>query len=113
EDGQREPRTGQAEGGGGEGATGQERDVGQGGVAVEDLDEEPVDDGRRGQEGGVAPGMSGGPTGGEDDIVAEQCGEVLSQRAEQGRNPVMHRGASCAMVSGKNPWCTEAPVISS
>ena len=47
EDGQGEPGAGLAEGGGGEGAAGQERDVGQCGIAMEDLDEEPVDDGRR------------------------------------------------------------------
>ena len=54
EDGQRERGTGLAEGGRGEGAAGQQRDVGQGGVAVEDLDEEPVDDGRRGQEAAIS-----------------------------------------------------------
>ena len=81
----------------------------QRGVAVEDLDEEPVDDGRRGQEAGVAPGVSGGATGGEDDVVAEPGGEVLSQRVEEGRDPVMHRGASCAMVSGKNTMVHGGP----
>ena len=60
EDGQREPGAGHAEGGGAEGTAGQEGDMGQGGVAVEDLDEEPVDDGGRGQERGVAPGVAGG-----------------------------------------------------
>ena len=98
EDGQGEPGPGLAEGAGGEGAAGQERDVGQGGVAVEDLDEEPMDNGRRGQEAGVAPGVSGGAAGGEDDILAELGGEVLSECVESGRNPAMHRGASCAMV---------------
>jgi hypothetical protein len=49
EDGQGEPGAGHAEGGVAEGPAGQERDMGQGGVAVEDLDEEPVDVGRRGQ----------------------------------------------------------------
>ena len=102
EDGQGEPATGLAEGGGGEGAAGQQRDVGQGGVAVEDLDEEPVDDGRRGQEAARAPGVSGGAAGGVDEVVPELGGEVLSEGVEGGRNPAMHRGASCAMVVGKN-----------
>src|SRR5262249_34915485 len=98
-----------AEGAGGEGAAGQERDMGQGGVAVEDLDEEPVDDGRRSQQAGVAPGVSGGAAGGQDDVVAEPGGEVLSQGAEGGRNPSMHRGASRAMVSGKNTMVPGGP----
>src|SRR5271157_1426631 len=33
----------------------QQGDMGQGGVAVEDLNEEPVDDGRRSQETAIAP----------------------------------------------------------
>jgi hypothetical protein len=98
EDGQGKSCAGLTEGGGGEGAAGQERDMGQGGVAVEDLDEEPVDDGRRCQEAGVTPGVSDGPAGGRDDVAAEPGGEVLSQGVEGGRNPAMHRGTSCAMV---------------
>ena len=85
------------------------RDVGQGGVAVEDLDEEPVDDGRRGQEAGVTPGVSGGAAGGEDEVVAEPGGEVLSQGVEGGRNPAMHRGASCAMVVGEKTHGARRP----
>jgi hypothetical protein len=46
--------------------------------------------------------MSGGAAGGEDDVVTEPGGEVLPEPAEGGRNPAMPRGASCAMVSGKN-----------
>ena len=98
EDGQGESGAGLAEGGGGEGAAGQQRDVGQGGVAVEDLDEEPVDDGRRGQEAAIGPGVAGGAAGGVDDVAAELGGEVLSEGVEGGRNPSMHRGASCPMV---------------
>src|SRR5262249_20595359 len=107
--GQGQPGAGHAEGGGAEGAAGQERDMGQGGVAVEDLDEEPVDDGRRGQQAGVAPGMSGGAAGGVDDVVTEPGSEVLPEPAEGGRNPAMHRGASCTMVSGKNTMVRGGP----
>src|SRR6516225_7103655 len=89
EDSQGEPGPGLAEGAGGEGAAGQKRDMGQGGVAVEDLDEEPVNDRRRGQEAGVAPGVSGSAAGGADDVVAEPGGEVLSERAEGVRNRVL------------------------
>jgi hypothetical protein len=53
--------------------------------------------------------MSGGAAGGEDDIVAELGGEVLSERGEGGRNPAMHRGASCAMVLGKNTMVHGGP----
>jgi hypothetical protein len=42
--------------------------------------------------------VADGAAGGEDDIVAEAGGEVWSQGAEGVRNPVMHRGASSAMV---------------
>ncbi len=55
EDGQRESGAGLAEGTVGEGAASHQGDVGQGGVAVEDLNEEPVDDGRRSQETAIAP----------------------------------------------------------
>jgi hypothetical protein len=55
EDGQRESGAGLAEGAGGEGAASQQGDMCQGGVAVEDLNEEPVDDGRRSQETAIAP----------------------------------------------------------
>jgi len=109
EDRQRESGAGQAEGGGGEGATSQEGDVGQRGVAVEDLDEEPVDDSRRGEQGEGAPGVSGGAAGGVDDVGAEHGGEVLSERVEDGRNPSMHRGASCAKVLGKKPMVHGGP----
>ena len=54
EDGQREPGAGLAEGAGGEGEAGQQGDVGQGRVAVEHLDEEPVDNGRWGRRGNVS-----------------------------------------------------------
>ena len=57
-DGQRECGTCLTEGGRGEGAASQQRDVGQGGVAVEDLNEEPVNDGRRSQEAAIRPGVA-------------------------------------------------------
>jgi len=84
------------------GAAGQQRDVGQGGVAIENLDQEPVDDGRRGQQTARAPRVSGRAAGGVDEVVLKLGGNVLPESVESGRNPAMHRGASCAMVIGKN-----------
>jgi hypothetical protein len=55
------------------------------------------------------PGVSGGAAGGEKDVVAEPGGEVLSQRAEDARDSSMHRGASCARVSGKNTMVHGGP----
>src|SRR5262245_2438003 len=110
EDRQGEPSAGLTEGAGGKGAAGPQGDGGQGGVAVEELDEEPVEDGRRSQEAGIAPGMAGGGAGGVDDVSAEPRGEVLPEGLEGSRNSVMHHGASCARVGlvWKKPWCTEA-----
>ena len=81
EDGQGEAGAGLAEGGSGEAAARHQRDMVQGGVAVEDLDEEPMDDGGRRQKGRSAPGVSGGAAGGVDDVAAELGGEVLSRSA--------------------------------
>ena len=111
EDGQWEPATGLAEGGGREGSAGHQGDVGQGGVAVEDLDEEPVDDGRRGQEATIAPGMPGSSASRVDEVAAELGGEVLSEGVERGRNPAMHRGASCAVVVVRNTMVHGGPVL--
>ena len=77
EDGQGETGAGLAVGRGGEGPAGQQRDVGQGGVAVEDLDEEPVDDSRRRQEAAINPGVAGQTAGVVDDVAAKLGGEVL------------------------------------
>ena len=102
EDGQREPGAGLAEGAGGEGAAGQQGDVGQGRVAVENLDEEPVDNGRWGQEATVAPRVACLAAGVVDEVATELGGEVLPEGVEGGRNPSMHRGASWTMVGQKN-----------
>src|SRR5271167_3922553 len=109
EHGQGEPTTGLAKGGGGEGAAGQQRDVGQGGIAIENLDQEPVDDGRRGQQTARAPGVSGRAAGGVDEVVLKLGGNVLPESVESGRNPAMHRGASSAMVIGKNTMVHGGP----
>src|SRR5208283_3068769 len=98
EDGQREPGAGLAEGAGGEGAAGQQGDVGQGRVAVEHLDEEPVDNGRWSQEATVAPRVACLAAGVVDEVATELGGEVLPEGVEGGRNPSMHRGASCAKM---------------
>jgi hypothetical protein len=86
-------------------------DVGQGGIAVKDLDEEPVDDGRWGQEAAIAPGVSDGLAGRMDEIDAELGGEVLPDVVERGRNPAMHRGASCVMVVVRNTMMHGGPVL--
>lgn len=91
EDGQGEPGASHAEGGVAEGTPGQERDVSQGGVAMENLDEEPVDGRDRGQQGRVAPGVAGGQTGVANHVVAEGGGDVLPEPVEDGRNSSMHR----------------------
>ena len=101
EDRQRQPGPGLAEGAVGEGAAGHQRDVGQGGVAVEDLDEEPVDGGGRSQQTTGAPGVSDRQASGVDEVGAELDGEVLSQGTEGVRNPSMHRGVSWTRVSRK------------
>ena len=81
EDGQRGPGAGLAEGqgAGGEGAAGQQGDVGQGRVAVENLDEEPVDNGRSGQEATVAPQVASLAAGVVDEVATELGGEVLPE----------------------------------
>ena len=89
EDGRREPGAGLAEGAGGEGAAGQQGDVGQGRVAVENLDEEPVDNGRWGQEATVAPRVACLAAGVVDEVATELGGEVLPEVVEGGRNPSM------------------------
>ena len=87
---------------GGEGAAGQQGDVGQGRVAVENLDEEPVDNGRWGQEATVAPRVACLAAGVVNEVATELGGEVLPEGVEGGRNPSMHRGASWTMVGQKN-----------
>ena len=81
---------------------GQQGDVGQGRVAVENLDEEPVDNGRWGQEATVAPRVACLAAGVVDEVATELGGEVLPEGVEGGRNPSMHRGASWTMVGQKN-----------
>ena len=58
-----------------------------------------------------APGVSGGSAGGVDEVAAELGGEVLSEGVERGRNPAMHRGASCAMVVVRNTMVHGGPVF--
>src|SRR5271165_1368493 len=111
EDGQREPGAGLAEGAGGEGAAGQQGDVGQGRVAVEHLDEEPVDNGRWGQEATVAPRVACLAAGVVDEVATELGGEVLPEGVEGGRNPSMHRGAPGPRWGRKITMCTGVPLF--
>jgi hypothetical protein len=74
-------------------ATGQERDVGQGGVAVEDLDDEPAEDGDGGQQA-VAPAVLGLAAGVVDGGLVETGVDVLPESSQGGIGPVMHLGAS-------------------
>lgn len=75
--------------------------MGQGGVAVEDLDDEPAEDGDGGQQA-VAPAMAGAAAGVMDGGLVEARGEVLPEAAQGGENPVVHRGASGTKVSFKH-----------
>ena len=85
--------------------------MGQGGIAVEDLDQEPVDDRGRSEEGVITPGVSGGEAGRLDEIRAEGAGDPLPKLIEDARNPSMHSEASCTMRVRKNPWFTEASFV--
>ena len=111
EDGQRQWGTCLAEGGCGEGSASHQGDVNRGRVAMEDLNEEPANDGRRSQEAAIAPGVTGGSASGVDEVAAELGGEVLSEGLERGRNPAMHRRSSCAMGVGKNTMVHGGPVL--
>ena len=67
----------------GERAAGQERDVIQGGVAVEDLDEEPAEDGDGGQQA-VAPEVADAAAGVVDGARVEVGVEVLPDFSQGG-----------------------------
>ena len=90
EDGQRQACSSLTVGRRGESATGQEAEVINGGVAVEDLDEEPVDQGRRGQM--TDPPTMTDPTAGLfDGVWVEPKIKVLPERAERVIKESMHR----------------------
>jgi hypothetical protein len=107
-DRQREPCPRLAEGRVGERAAGHQRDVVQGGVAVEDLDDEPAEDGDGGQEA-VAPAVPGVAAGVVDGGLVEAGGEILPERSQGGENPVLHRGASGMKVSFSSLNVTDGP----
>src|SRR5208337_4409563 len=88
------------EGAGGEGAAGQQGDVGQGRVAVENLDEEPVDNGRWGQEATVAPRVAC--------LAARSCLRVL--RVVEIRRCIA--GPPGPWWVRKIPLCTGVPLFS-
>jgi hypothetical protein len=89
--GQEGPRL--AVGGAGEEPASKEGDVLEGGVAVQDLEGEPVDDGD-GIQDACAPGVPRGPAGGSDGVGVETPSDVLPQPLDDGIKPSMHRGAS-------------------
>ena len=94
EDRQRQAGPGLAVGRGGERAAGQEGDVADGGVAVEDLDEEPVEDGDGVEAGSRASdGRRCGRRRGWR--VDRESGRGLAGAAKDANDPVMHQGASC------------------
>jgi hypothetical protein len=93
----------------GEGSSGEERDVIQGGVAAEDLDEEPVEDGDKCEQAGP-PGVAGLAAGVVDGPLVEVSGEVLPESSEGDINSVMHPGASRCWCHQATPGCREALV---
>src|SRR4051794_39101745 len=97
EDHQGQKTTSLTVGRGGKAATAEQRDVGQGGVAMDDLDHKPVEN-RGGSEHASPPGMAHRATCRENGFRGEMDGDVLSDLRDNGINPVMHQRASCA------PW---------
>lgn len=96
QDRQGEPGAGLAVGGVGEGAAGQQADVGQRGIAVEDLHEQPMDDGVGGEQA-VPPGVSELAADLPDGTFIEVVGEVLPKPTQRVINTAMHPGVSCLM----------------
>src|SRR5262249_48915925 len=97
----------QAEGRVGERAAGQERDVGQRGVAVEDLDDEPAEDGDGGQQA-VAPAVAGAAAGVVDGGLVEAGVEVPPESSQGGIDSVMHPRASRYRRREAMSGCQEA-----
>jgi hypothetical protein len=83
EDGQRQPGAGLAESRGGEGPADQAGQVGQGGVAVQDLGEKQVDDGD-GVQQAVPPGVADGTANVEDGRAVEPAGDVVPELLPDG-----------------------------
>jgi hypothetical protein len=113
EDGQRQKSTSQAVGRAGEESAAEACDVFQGGVAVQDLDHEPVDD-RDGVEAAMSPGVPGLAARGSDRFGFETVSDILPKSLQDGINPVMHQG--CLQVRwGRQatPSCREALFFSS
>jgi hypothetical protein len=96
EDGQGQPRSCLAVGQIGEQAAGLEGDVIQRRVAVEDLKEEPMDDGEWGQES-VTPDVTGLLAHLMNRGPVEMTGKVLPKPGQRGINPSMHPRASGRM----------------
>jgi hypothetical protein len=90
-DRQREAGSRLAERGVAERAAGHQRDVGQGGVAVQHLDEEPAEDGDGSQQA-VAPAVADASAGVVDGGLVEAGGEVLPEATQGGEDPEVHRG---------------------
>jgi hypothetical protein len=92
-DGQRQEGACQAVGRAGEKAAAEASDMFQGGVAVQNLEDEPVDD-RDGVEEALTPGVPGLAARGLDGIGFEAVSDILPQLLQDGINLVMHQGAS-------------------
>jgi hypothetical protein len=92
EDGQRQPGAGLAVGRLGEGAAGLERDVRQGRIAVEDLEDEPEEDGEWGQEGIATPAVPESRAEVADGRLVEVGTEILPETVQCAMNPLRHRG---------------------
>ena len=89
-EGQREAFASLAKGRGGEGSPGAEAEVLQGGVAGEDLVEEPVDEGHGGQES-RAPGVAEFSANGMDEVGVEVEVKVLPEGPQGVIKESMHR----------------------
>src|SRR5271157_1326041 len=85
-----------------ENATGQERDVLDSRIAVQHLNDEPVDD-RRWCQKTISPPITGLPANVVNSLLVEVACKVLSKRTNRGNNPLMHPRASYPMV------CVTAP----
>jgi len=82
----------------------------RGGVAVQDLDHEPGDDGGR-VEDAMAPGVPGLAARGSDRFGVKTAAAVLPQSLQEGIDPVMHQGASLCDGSSSNAVVPGGPLL--
>jgi len=113
EDSQGQPGAGLAGGRLGEGAAGLEREVRQGRIAMEDLDDEPEDEGEGTQEGIAAPAMPELVAERADGRLVEVGPEVLPKASQCGINTLRHRGPAASRVVWQRHDAGRLPVLSS